>query len=891
MATPTEWLNEFQVNTGTADIPGTSDPQVIGLSNGNILVAWVEAGTTGVATQRGADIVGKIFDAEGNLVEDSFRININRAVDDETDFDVAATNDGGFILVYVDNDLDVTTRSTVMWERFNAAGTQIDSLQIADENVAADFLANPQVAVSQATNRSYVTFTDDVGADTDIRGVLVSAAGTIDTAEFNAAQNSADFDGNGDSAILTNGELVTVYQETDGAITSIEAYIASSAGILQHNVSVTAAASSDPQVASLANGGFVVTWTEASDIKARVYDVNANPQTGIFLVASGANNQNEPEIAALPEGDFVVIWDDDTSLATLARRFNANGTNDGTTFTVDTTGNPTSPNVGVTSDGRILFTWSENNNVFTSIWDPRPATINAVDYDQGLRNFVDTEVITARTSSSTVNGDADANTILGQGGNDRLFGRGGVDTIFGGAGNDTILGGFSTDTVDGESGNDLIVVLNGEFFDNVAGGSGTDTLDHSNVTISGDTFDFATGQIFSSNDTGTPTLSGIEVYRDGSGGNTINDRVGNFTIFANAGNDTVNENVNGGLDFFDLGSGNDFLQINNTGIGGDTFNGGSGNDTISFNTISFGQGTIVNLSVGRILAPGGGSFELVTSFENVFGSNGSERITGNAGANDLRGNLGNDTVRGADGNDTVNGGAGNDLVLAGYGDDVASGGIGDDTVNGQTGEDTINGGAGNDSLLGSFFNDTVNGGDGDDFVDGGALDDFVTGGNGNDTVRGVTGNDSLLGGAGNDLLQAGNGIDTLRGGVGNDTLAGGLNSDLLVGNTGADNLQGQSGLDTLDGGAGNDILIGGANADSFVFANGYGRDTVNDFADDQDVLVLNDNLWGGGLSAQQVVNMFSTVVNGNTVLDFGTHELTVRNIANPNDLVDDIIIV
>ena len=59
MATPLEWLNEFQVNTGTANIPPVNDPHIIGLSNGNILVAWTESGTTGVGTQTGTDIIGK----------------------------------------------------------------------------------------------------------------------------------------------------------------------------------------------------------------------------------------------------------------------------------------------------------------------------------------------------------------------------------------------------------------------------------------------------------------------------------------------------------------------------------------------------------------------------------------------------------------------------------------------------------------------------------------------------------------------------------------------------------------------------------------------------------------------------------------------------------------
>ena len=69
-----------------------------------------------------------------------------------------------------------------------------------------------------------------------------------------------------------------------------------------------------------------------------------------------------------------------------------------------------------------------------------------------------------------------------------------------------------------------------------------------------------------------------------------------------------------------------------------------------------------------------------------------------------------------------------------------------------------------------------------------------------------------------------------------------------------------------------------------------------DASDDQQVDVLFakhvDHLWGGGLTAQQVVDMFANSVGGNTVFNFGGGDvLTVVGIANPDNLVDDIGIV
>ena len=151
MATPYEWLNEFQVNTGTAATGSQYQPKILGLSNGNILVAWVEASDGAIATSAGTDIVGKIYDAEGNLVRDAYRLNFSYHIDDERDFDLAATNDGGFIMVYVDDDIANVNETAIVWERYDGDGERTHVNKIVSEIVAADFYANPQVAVNVAT--------------------------------------------------------------------------------------------------------------------------------------------------------------------------------------------------------------------------------------------------------------------------------------------------------------------------------------------------------------------------------------------------------------------------------------------------------------------------------------------------------------------------------------------------------------------------------------------------------------------------------------------------------------------------------------------------------------------------------------------------------------------
>ena len=107
--------------------------------------------------------------------------------------------------------------------------------------------------------------------------------------------------------------------------------------------------------------------------------------------------------------------------------------------------------------------------------------------------------------------------------------------------------------------------------------------------------------------------------------------------------------------------------------------------------------------------------------------------------------------------------------------------------------------------------------------------DYDTSIGGDDTLNGGNGNDSIDGNSGNDIINGGSGRDTLVGGVGNDSLTGGNGRDTLVGSVGNDILNGGNGRDILVGGVGDDILTGGNGRDTFVFADGFGNDTITDF--------------------------------------------------------------
>lgn len=348
---------------------------------------------------------------------------------------------------------------------------------------------------------------------------------------------------------------------------------------------------------------------------------------------------------------------------------------------------------------------------------------------------------------------------------------------------------------------------------------------------------------------------GDDLVYAGAGNDVVEGGHGDDELHGEAGDDVLS----GGEDDDALhgGDGDDVLK---GGPGDDLLDGGDGIDTADYSDDT--AGVKVDLSAGEAYGDDSGEDELV-SIENVIGGSGNDeligddgdnRLIGGAGNDILRGGAGNDVLDGGDGDDVIEGGAGDDLIIAGLGGDVIDGGegfdtldlsaatgpvrvdfgagmvsgegigtnrftsiekllfgAGDDVVTGGNGDDAFDGGAGNDTLKGGAGDDTLWGGDGDDLLDGGSGDDLLYGGTGDDRLKGGSGDDTLYGGDGDDILDGGSGDDMLYGGDGNDVIDGG------------------SGADRIEGGAGDDVLSGGSGQDTFVFAAGFGHDTITDF--------------------------------------------------------------
>ena len=419
------------------------------------------------------------------------------------------------------------------------------------------------------------------------------------------------------------------------------------------------------------------------------------------------------------------------------------------------------------------------------------------------------------------------NAARGSDFDDRLFGS---NTL--GLAVESFIGGKGDDFINGRGGYDRVLYSTASD-DPVTGG----------ITV-----EMALGKVTGDASVGIDTLRSVEMVRATnfsdsydatgfSGSSTNAASNGNFNEFEGMdGDDSVTGNGNTQIAFYTAGAG---VLVDLA----DTSGGGTGTSQDLADALN--DTTLDLASVGIDTLHGGVNSVVGSQFGDVFyGSDNSAGL--------------NERFEGRAGDDFIDGRAGFDQAIY-YIDTAVGAGItvqmAAGTVDGDAavGHDTLRS---IESVTGTRFADTY---DASGFGDSGHLDP-ATSNVGNfgsfNEFQGYGGDDSITGNGNTQIVyyNANAGVivdlaDTGTGGtgtakstvadnagIGHDILHGGVKAvqgsafnDRLYGDANANVIGGQGGDDRLDGRGGDDLLRGGTGADTFVYAAGYGADTIADF--------------------------------------------------------------
>ena len=843
-----KWGSEFLVNTITAG--HQEQPAVTALANGRFVVTWLDQSHSADDPSGGA-IRAQVFNADGSKLGGEFRANTT-VHNHQSEPAIAALADGRFVVAWTDDSQSGgdTSELAVRAQIFNADGTRSGS-EFLIPATTESFQSLPTIT-GLADGRFVAAWTDDseTGGDTDsgaIRARIFNADGTPSSSEF------------------------LVNTTTD-----------------QHQF--------EPTITALANGNFVVAWTDLSEtggdlssyaVRGRVYQADGTPVSSELLINTATNgSQHEPSITGLADGRFVVVWSDfsqasgdSDGYAVRARIFEADGAPSTGEFVVNTTtdGWQLTPKIAALPDGRFIASWvdtSTGENQFRAqvfntdgsksggeLVVAAPASTSD---DHTITALADGRFVIAWSGNQPTGGDASGHSVraqifdpretavnlAGTSGNDDFVGTGFGDTLGGGAGNDRLSGGDGIDWLSGGNGDD--VLNGGSGNDSMMGGAGNDTY---MVDSAGDAVTENAGE-------GTDTVNASITYSLGA-------YVENLVLTGSAdlqgyGNAQANRLTgNSGANRLDGGAGADMMA------------GGAGTDVY-----------IVDNSFDQVIeAAGEGQFDTVyasvsyalcANIENLFlQGTGNFQAIGNAQSNTITGNDGDNLMDGGGGIDGLIGGKGNDGYVIDNSFDQIVENVGDgdfDTVYtsvdyqlGANLENVFMQGTANLAVYGNELSNVITGNDGDNLLNGGLGIDGLIGGKGGDTYVIDNSFDQIVEYAneGTDAVyanvsyQLGENLETLF--LSGDAIQG-------YGNSGVNSIVGTAGNNGIDGRGGADVLTGNGGIDTFIFNRGeMNGDTIMDF--DGEGAGSGDQLmfvgFGAGASLQQIsANVWQVDYNG-----------------------------
>ncbi len=359
--------------------------------------------------------------------------------------------------------------------------------------------------------------------------------------------------------------------------------------------------------------------------------------------------------------------------------------------------------------------------------------------------FFSIETLTGSAFGDTLRGDQGSQTLGGAAGDDVLEGRGGGDNLFGGDGNDSANYGTSSAavTVDLQAVASNTGDAAGDIYSSIEGVLGT----RLNDTLRGDS--------------AANTLIG----RDGQ--DVLQGRGGIDKLFGDAGADLIFGDD--GDDSLDGGAGGDTL-VGGAGAdtlagreGADVLDGGAGADLADYRDKTLAVIAALNGAADVQVRVGGVVEDTIRNIERLYGGAAADALTGDAVANVLSGYGGKDSLRGGGGADQLIGGTGNDF--ADFRDKTVAVVL---TLAGVTNVTALIGGAPEDTLREI---ENVRGGTAGDTLTGDLLVNLLYGEGGNDILRGSGGADLLTGGAGEDAFRYTGLSDSTVAAAGRDTIA------------------------------------------------------------------------------------------------------------------------
>ena len=231
-------------------------------------------------------------------------------------------------------------------------------------------------------------------------------------------------------------------------------------------------------------------------------------------------------------------------------------------------------------------------------------------------------------------------------------------------------------------------------------------------------------------------------------------------------------------------------------------------------------------------------------------------------------------------NNTINSGEGSNVIsIEGSSNSVVSGSA-NDTITYKGAKNIINAGDGQNIIkstaTSSGNENTIFSGRGNDIIYITDSSNVVDAGYGNNSIKSSDGDlNTVIAYTGNDTIEVVNSANKIDAGYGNNYIkATGGSSNSIVAYAGNDTIVAEGSSNTINAGAGNDVITFDTNHSQnvIVFGNGYGQDTVTNFAEADSISLA----YGARYASLETDEDLTIFVANNTLLLKGAKGMSVN---------------
>ncbi|MEO8392888.1 MAG: cadherin domain-containing protein, partial [Chloroflexota bacterium] len=425
---------QFRLNSQRAG--GQYLSSMTALGDGGFVAVWISIlnGVTATKAQR--------YDASGHVVGSEFVVTNTAAASSIISAKVSALPNGGFVFVWETSDTSQDGNgSALKGQVYNAQGQAVGAEFLVDNEPAGNqsyaavtSLANGTFVVSWTTSQpaSGGTLSEVHARIFGIDGAALGSEFLVNTATTGAQDQSvitATASGGFIAAWTSQGDIFAQAFDSSGAKLGSEFLVNTNTSGSQFRAHLT----------TLTDGHIIAVWATypatgfVKAISGQMLAADGTKIGGEFLVSDPAGNPqiDAPDVDSLPDGGFLVTWTadggSDTSTAVWAQRYNASGATVGSRYIVNSA--PAlfegAAQTIVTASGDLVTAWNSSADLSNYDVSGRIFALNAApviisdgggattvftvaEHQTVVTQVVATDRVSSSSVSYTISGGADA---------------------------------------------------------------------------------------------------------------------------------------------------------------------------------------------------------------------------------------------------------------------------------------------------------------------------------------------------------------------------------------------------------------------------------------------------------------------------------------------------